>query len=102
MILHSVHLTWAPGVTDADVQDLTKALREMATKIPELRSYRCGPALGLRPGADFVVAALVDDADALAAYLDSDVHLAVYDERRSRMVAGRTAAQLTVADSASL
>ena len=88
MILHLVTFTWKPTVTDADVEGLTAALRAMAAGIPEVRSYVCGPNLRLRPGADYAVAAVVDDEAGLSAYLDSEAHQQVscwlYADRQKR------------------
>jgi hypothetical protein len=102
-ILHLAAFTWLDGVTADDVVALTTALEAMAEGIPELRSYRCGENLRLRPGgADFGVAAIVDDEAALAAYLDSPAHAEVYERHLGRMIAKRAAVQLTVPDSARL
>ena len=98
MILHIASFTWKDDVTADDVTSLTAALVDMAAKIPELRSYVCGENLRLRPGADYAVAAIVDDADALAAYLDSPVHRAVYESHLGRMIDGRSAAQLPLTE----
>lgn len=103
MILHLAAFTWNPDVTDADVADLTAALREMAAGIPELRSYECGENLRLRAGgADYGVAAVVEDEAALSAYLDSAAHAAVYERLLGRMIATRAAVQLPVSDGAVL
>ena len=103
MILHLATFRWKDDVTDQDVADLTAKLLEMAAAIPELRSYRCGESLRLRPGsADFGVAAIVDDEAGLSAYLDSAAHQAVYDQLLGRMIAERAAVQLDVPSSAAL
>lgn len=103
MILHLATFRWADDVTPADVADLTAQLTAMAAGIPELRSYRCGESLRLRPGgADFGVAAIVDDEAGLKAYLDSDAHAQVYERLLGRMIAERAAVQLTVPDGATL
>lgn len=94
MILHLAVFTWKDDVTDDDVSAVTAALKEMAAGIPELRSYTAGSNLRLRPGADFAVAAIVDDEDGLAAYLDSPAHRSVYERFLGRMIAERSAAQL--------
>jgi len=95
VILHLALFTWRDEVTDADVSELTTRLTAMAAGIPALRRYDCGANLRLRPSAaDYAVAAVVDDADGLAAYLDSEAHRAVYDELLGRMIAERSAAQL--------
>ncbi|KQR90723.1 MAG: Dabb family protein [Microbacterium ginsengisoli] len=97
MILHLATFHWNDDVTDDDVTALTDALAGMAQGIPELRGYRCGPNLHLRPqGADYGVAALVDDAAGLDAYLDSHAHGEVYRTLLGRMIASRGAVQLEV------
>lgn len=97
MILHLAVFSWKPDVTDADVAELTAALTAMAAGIPELRSYTCGANLRLRPkGADFGVAAVVDDEAGLSAYLDSAAHDEVYERLLGRMVETRAAVQLPV------
>ena len=97
MILHLALFIWKSDVTPEDVVELTRELTEMAATIRALRQYHCGENLRLRPSdADYAVAAIVDDADGLSAYLDSDAHKAVYDRILGRMVASRQAAQLDV------
>ena len=98
MILHLAMFTWQDDVTPEAVASLTEALTEMAAGIPVLRSYVCGDNLHVRPGgADYAVAAIVDDAEALATYLDSPLHKVVYDKHLGRMIAERMAAQLELA-----
>lgn len=97
MILHLAFFTWNAEVTDGDVAELTAQLRAMAEQLPVLRSYQCGENVRVRPSdVDYAVAAVVDDAAALEAYLDSDLHKAVYDRLLGRMIATRAAAQLDV------
>lgn len=97
MILHAALFTWNPDVDPEEVTALTAALEEMAAGLPMLRGYRCGANLRLRPSpADYIVVALVDDEEALSAYLDSPAHAEVYDAHLSRMIASRQAAQLEV------
>ena len=101
MILHLATFRWSDDVTDDRVEALTAALRSMAEALPMLRSYVCGPTLGVRPGGtDYAVAAIVDDADALTAYLDSPEHKAVYENHLGGMIAERSAAQLPLTDGA--
>ena len=96
MILHLVTFTWKPTVTEEDIGGLTASLRAMAAAIPEVRSYVCGPNLRLRPGADYAVAAVVDDEAGLSAYLDSAAHQQTYADWFSWMIESREAAQLEV------
>jgi hypothetical protein len=98
MILHLALFSWRDDVTPDAVAALTEALTEMAAGIPELRSYVCGDNLHVRPGgADYAVAAVVDDEAALERYLDSPLHKAVYDKHLGGMIAERSAAQLPLA-----
>lgn len=95
MILHIATFRWQDDVTPDAVSALTEALTAMAAGIPELRSYVCGEGLGLRPGgADYGVAAIVDDAAALDVYLDSPAHAEVYQKHLGAMIAERSAMQL--------
>jgi hypothetical protein len=97
MILHMAFFTWKPDVTASDVAELTSELRAMAAALPMLRSYECGDNLRVRPSdVDYAVSAVVEDAAALEAYLDSDSHRSVYDRILGRMIASRAAAQLEV------
>ena len=103
MILHAAMFTWKPEVTPEEVDAVTAALEEMASALPMLSGYRCGANLRLRPStADYAVVALAADEEALAAYLDSPEHAAVYDAHLSRMIASRQAVQLDVPDGAAL
>jgi hypothetical protein len=94
MILHIATFNWREHVTADAVEALTTALKTMADGIPELRSYVCGAGLGIRPGADYGVAAIVDDAAALEAYLNSPLHTEVYQRHLGEMIAERSAVQL--------
>lgn len=99
MILHIATFSWRDSVTPEAVSALTESLTIMAAGIPELRSYVCGDNLHLRPGgADYGVAAIVDDAEALAAYLESPLHKAVYDKHLGGMIAERSAVQLPLTE----
>lgn len=103
MILHMATFRWNDEVTPADVAELTTSLRAMADGIPELRSYRCGESLRLRPGgADYGVAAIVDDESGLSAYLDSAAHATVYERLLGHMIAERSAVQLLLESDAAL
>lgn len=99
MILHLATFRWKDTVGDADVEAVTTALQAMAAGIPEIRSYAAGPNLHLRPGgADFAVAAVVDDAVGLDAYLDHPEHKAVYEKFLGWMIQERAAVQLPLAE----
>jgi len=99
MILHIASFRWKDEVTERDVTALTEALVAMRAGIPEIRSYVAGPNLHLRPaGADYGVAAIVDDKAGLDAYLDHDDHKAVYEQYLGWMIAERSAVQLEISE----
>lgn len=99
MILHLASFTWKEGVTDAQVEAVTAALLTLPDRIPELRSYVVGPNLHLRPGGrDYAVAAILDDAAGLDAYLDHPAHVAAVEEHIAPLIAERAAVQLPLAD----
>ena len=99
MILHAALFTWKPEVGPEEVEAVAAALEEMASALPMLNGYRCGANLRLRPSpADYAVVALVADEEALAAYLDSPEHAAVYEAHLARMIESRQAVQLDVPD----
>lgn len=103
MILHVALFQWKPTVAPEDVEALTVALEQMAAGIPEIRGYRCGANLRLRPSpADFAVVAVVDDEAGLAAYLDHPDHARVYAQHLTAMVAERQASQIVVPDGIAL
>lgn len=99
MILHIAAFRWKDEVTEADVEALTQALESMARDLPQIRSYAAGPNLHLRPaGADYGVAAVLEDAADLDAYLDHPSHKAIYEQFLGRMLAERTAVQLPITE----
>jgi hypothetical protein len=99
MILHIATFVWNEDVTDAQVEAATAALVEMAAQIPSIRSYAAGTNLHLRPGGkDYGVAAILDDAAGLDAYLDHPLHVAVYNEHLGAMIAERAAVQLPLSE----
>ncbi|OJX70976.1 MAG: hypothetical protein BGO95_11640 [Micrococcales bacterium 73-13] len=96
-VLHIASFRWKPEVTEEDVAALTTALYEMRADIPEIKSYVAGANLHLRAGgADYGVAAIVDDGAGLDAYLDHPLHKAVYERYLGWMIGERSAAQLPI------
>ncbi|MEO8095038.1 MAG: Dabb family protein [Pseudolysinimonas sp.] len=101
--MHMVSFRWKDEVTDEQVTELTAALTAMAAGVPEVRSYRCGANLRVRPStADFGVAVLVDDETGLVAYLDSAAHVDVFTRLLQPMFQERSAVQLQVGENATL
>ncbi|HWL00936.1 MAG TPA: Dabb family protein [Microbacteriaceae bacterium] len=96
-VLHIASFRWKPEVTEADVTALTAALYEMRAEIPEIKSYVAEANLHLRAGgADYGVAAIVDDGAGLDAYIDHPLHKAVYDKYLGWMIGERSAVQLPI------
>jgi len=102
VILHIATFTFVPEVGPDDIAGLTADLHAMAADLDVLRSYHAGENLRLRPGADFAVAAVVDDEAGLTRYLDSDAHKAVYERWLGWMIATRHAVQLPLPDGGTL
>ncbi len=94
MILHLAIFRWKDGTTDEQIAAVVEALNELPAQIDVLRSYTAQPNLRLRPGADFGVAAVFDDAEAVAAYLDHPAHKAAVERTVAPIVAERTVVQL--------
>lgn len=96
-VLHIASFRWKPEVTEADVAALTEALYVMRADIPSIKSYVAGANLHLRAGgADYGVAAIVDDAAGLDAYIDHPLHKDVYEKYLGWMIGERSAVQLSL------
>jgi hypothetical protein len=75
MIRHVVMFTWDDKMTDEMEKQLVTELTGLAPKLAGLRSYHCGPDVGLIQGNfDFAVVADFDDADAYLAYRSNAEH----------------------------
>lgn len=95
MIVHFAAFTWRHGVTTDQVKGLTCALNAMASQIPVVVRYTCGPALRLRDGiADFGVIAVLAHPSDLEEYLGHPLHDEVQAAWLADMVADRRAVQL--------
>ena len=98
MILHLAIFRWNDGTTAEQIDAVTEALSTLPTRIDALRSYTARPNLHLRPdGADFGVAAVVDDAAGVEAYLNHPAHKEVVERFIAPIVAERTVVQLPYA-----
>ncbi|HTL40605.1 MAG TPA: Dabb family protein [Pseudolysinimonas sp.] len=97
MIAHVVTITWTEG-GHPDPLGLSEALRAAAASVPSIAFYRVGATLNLRPGADFGVVAIADDASGLAAYLDAPVHIDIVERDMKPYIATRQAVQLDIGD----
>lgn len=94
-VTHVALFTWRPGTTDAQIQELTDALKTLPALIPEIRSFRVGPDAGVSPGNDtYAVVTEVDDLDAYQRYATHPAHREVIDRLVKPIVATRHAVQL--------
>lgn len=94
MILHLAIFRWKEGTTAEQIDAATAALNALPAQIDVLRSYTAQPNLHVRPGADFGVAAVVDDEASVEAYLDHPAHKAVVAEFMAPIIAERSVVQL--------
>ncbi|MFJ1795106.1 Dabb family protein [Kitasatospora griseola] len=86
MIRHLVLFKLNDGVGKDDPRALAgaKAFEELGALIPELREWECGWNTTERDIAhDFAINSLVEDRDALAAYLGHPAHQAAAGQWRS-------------------
>jgi len=91
---HIVTLTFRDDTTAEQVEAIAEALRELPSKIPELRSYVVGADLGLADGnAHLAVVADFDDADGWMAYRDHPAHQAVITQQIVPVLTSRSAVQ---------
>jgi hypothetical protein len=78
MLRHIAMFRFAPKTTTDQIESVTEALGTLPAQIEVLRKFRFGPNAGITDGAwDYAVVAVLDDADAYAAYRDHPAHVAV-------------------------
>ena len=86
--------SWKPEATDVQRQAVPEQLAGLPAKIPEMRSYKFGPDVGINEGnADFAVVADFEDVDGYLVYRDHPEHRAIIDTYIAPIVATRTAVQ---------
>lgn len=96
-VLHMAMFRWYDGVTDQQIDALSRDLATMPERIDGVRSYRFGPDLGLRDGNfDFGVVAELDGPDDVDRYLDHPLHLELVANHIVHMVAIRRAVQISL------
>lgn len=96
MYHHVVTFQFKPDVSDSEVNNLAKDLKEFANGLPGLTSYACGPDLGLRDNSeDFAVAAVFKTVEAMQTYLDHPEHHAIVAKYGPTMLAGKHSSQFT-------
>src|SRR5262245_6017440 len=78
MIRHVLCFRWNEGTTTEQVDELAAALRALPSKIPEIRSFTCGPDVGVNEGNwHFAVVAEFDDIADQTTYRDHPEHVRV-------------------------
>jgi hypothetical protein len=94
MIRHVVAFRWIPEATDEQVDALTAALQRLPARIPEVRSFACGPDIGVNEGNwDYAIVAEFDSVEDHTVYRDHPDHRAVIDTEVAAIRAERVAVQ---------
>jgi hypothetical protein len=94
VIRHVVMFRWIEGATPDQIQAVADALRALPGKIPEIRSFACGPDVGINAGNwDFAVVAEFDTIEDQTIYRDHPDHVAVIDTELAAIRADRAAVQ---------
>ena len=97
MIRHVALLTFVAGTTDEQVRAIEDALLTLPAHLPQLRSFKIGPDLGLNDGnATFAVVAEVANVDDYVAYRDDPEHRRIIAELIAPVLAARTGAQYEI------
>jgi len=92
---HVALFRWKPGTTAEQAGAVTLALQALAASLGGLRSYACGPGLGLSETSyDFGVVAEFEDRAAWDAYMVDPEHDRIRAELVGPIVAERAGIQL--------
>lgn len=74
---HVAVFRWVPGKAP-DVEALSRELDEFVASLPGIRSYACGPDVGIRDGSvDFAVSATFETEEDVRRYLSDPTHHAI-------------------------
>ena len=96
MISHTVLLTWKPGITDDQVEEIQRELMALPSVITEIDTYRCGPNCG--PGesnANFAVVATFATLDEWKVYDTHPEHSRVRADLMAPWIASRSVIQFS-------
>lgn len=96
MLQHVVAITWNDQVPVNYAETITKVLHEMVEQIPTVRSYHCGPDLGVSAAsnANYLIAATFDDVAGWRVYDESPLHNEIRAKYFKPYIATRSAAQI--------
>jgi Stress responsive A/B Barrel Domain len=96
-VLHSVHITWKPGIDDAHATRVASALNTYAATVPGLLFFRAASDLGLRENtADFGIVALFDNSQSYRAYAVADPHVAIISDLIAPAAQTRSSTQIAL------
>ncbi len=97
MFRHVVLLTWKPGTTDEQKEQVKQSLSKLPELVPGIRDYRFGDDAGLNPGnADFAITADFDNSDGYLIYRTHPAHVDALNTAISPIVAQRIAVQYEI------
>ena len=97
MFRHVVSFKWRDDMPAGQVAAITDALRALPPEIGSIRSYSCGPDLGLGEGRwDFALVADFDDAAGWKTYDEHPTHDRVRSEMIKPWVAERATVQFEI------
>ena len=96
MAFHHIALfRWQAGTTDEQIAGVTGALEALAETLDGVKSYACGPGLGLSETSyDYAVIAAFDDRAAWDAYMANAEHDRIRSELILPIVTERAGIQL--------
>ena len=98
MLQHVVAITWNDQVPANYHEVIDKVLQDMAAKIPSVRSYHCGPDLGVSAptNANYLIVATFDDVVGWRAYDENPLHNEIRAKYFKPYIATRSAAQINI------
>ena len=92
---HLASFTWKAQTTPADVEAITAALAELATRLSGVESYRCGPDVSRTPVSyDYAVVGVFAGREEFLAYRDHPEHQRILKELIGPNLASRIVVQL--------
>ena len=97
MLQHVVAITWNDQVPENYAEVITKVLKDMVSKIPSVRDYRCGPDLQVSAptNANYLIAATFDDVAGWRAYDEDPLHNEIRAKYFKPYIANRAASQIS-------
>ncbi|GBL21046.1 hypothetical protein EMGBS4_11060 [Acidimicrobiaceae bacterium] len=97
MLQHVVAITWNDQVPANYHQVIDEVLRDMVKQIKTVRSYHCGPDLGVSAAtnANYLIAATFDDVAGWRAYDEDPLHNEIRAKYFKPYIASRTASQIS-------